>query len=113
MQKCDRRVEIKSEKVLEANSYVFRSYKGKSSKEPFCPPSWIESKDIFVDFFRKKSPSMNDKICWLTDKGKIVKNEWGKILCSVFVKWGKLFFHTYLLTCLKKDTSVPLKVLNT
>ena len=55
LQKCDRRVEIKSEKVLEANSYVFRSYKGKSSKEPFCPPSWIESKDIFVVFFFERN----------------------------------------------------------
>ena len=33
-------------------------------------------------------------------------------LYSVYKKLGQFFFHTYLLTCVNKDTSVMLKVIN-
>ena len=36
---CSKRVKSKSQKVLEANSYVSRSYRGKPGRRgPFCPP---------------------------------------------------------------------------
>ena len=34
-------VTTKSEKVLRTKSYVCRSYRGKTSRGSFCPPSWI------------------------------------------------------------------------
>ena len=34
-------------------------------------------------------------------------------LYSAYKKLGQFFFHNYLLTCLNKDTSVLLKVINT
>ena len=37
-----KRVKTKSQKVLGANSYVCRSYKGKTGRGPFYPPSWME-----------------------------------------------------------------------
>ena len=49
----------------------------------------------------------------------MAKNEWEKddsdflrALYSLYKKLRPFFFHTYLLTCLKKDTSVLLKVKN-
>ena len=55
----------------------------------------------------------------ITNEGKTAKNEWEndgsdflQALHSVCKKLGQFFFHTYLLTCLKKDTSVLLKVVN-
>ena len=48
----------------------------------------------------------------------MAKNEWENVdsdflqaLYSICKKLGQLLFHTYLLTCLKKDTSVLLKEL--
>ena len=59
------------------------------------------------------------KFVTLLNKGKTAKNEWenddSDILwayCSVCKNLGQLFFHTYLLTCLNKDTSLLLKVIN-
>ena len=52
-------------------------------------------------------------------KGKLVMSEWENddsdilwALCNVYKILGKFFRHTYLLTCLNKDTQVLLKVLN-
>ena len=46
-------------------------------------------------------------------------NEWGnddsdilQPLYSVYKKIGQFFFHTYLLTCINKGTSVLLKFIN-
>ena len=59
---------------------------------------------------------MNKEIHCITEEGKTAKMN-GKMitlfeLYTVYIKLGQFFFHTYLLTCLKKDTSVLLKVLN-
>ena len=63
---------------------------------------------------------MNKEIHCITNKGKVAKNEWEnddtyflQALCSVYKKLGQLFFRTYLLTYLRKDTSVLLKVIKT
>ena len=62
---------------------------------------------------------MKEKIRSITDKGKTTKNEWTsddsdflRGLCSVYEKLGQLFFNTYSLTCLKKDTPGLSKVIN-
>ena len=62
---------------------------------------------------------MNEEISCITNEGKAAKNEWENddsdfllALYSVCKKLGQFFFHTYLLTCLKKNTSVRLKVIN-
>ena len=51
-------------------------------------------------------------------KEKKAKNEWKnsdllRALHSIYKRLRQLFFHMYSLTCLKKDTSVLLKVINT
>ena len=62
---------------------------------------------------------MSEKICCIINKGKAAKNEcenddsdflWA--LFNVYKKLRGLFFHIYLLTFLKKDTSVLLAVIN-
>ena len=60
---------------------------------------------------------MNGKINCIANEGKMAKNEWENddsdfflALYSVYITFRQFFFHTYLLTCLKKDTSVLLKV---
>ena len=62
---------------------------------------------------------MSEEICCIPNKEKMAKNEWKnddsdflQALYSVYEKLGQLFFHTDLLTCLKKDKSVLLKVIN-
>ena len=62
---------------------------------------------------------MNEEICCFINKGKTAKNGWenddSDILWasySVYKKIGQFFFYTYLLTCLNKDISVLLKVIN-
>ena len=62
---------------------------------------------------------MIEEICCINNEGKMTKNEWEnddsdflQALCSECKKSGQLIFHTYLLTCLKKDTSVLLKVMD-
>ena len=64
---------------------------------------------------------MNEEINCITNEGEMAKNEWGnddtnflQALDIVCKKLGQFFFRTitYLLTCLKKDTSVLLKVIN-
>ena len=62
---------------------------------------------------------MNEEIRCITCKGKTAKNEWEndefdfpQALHGIYKKLGQLFFHTYSLTCLEKDTSVLLKVKN-
>ena len=62
---------------------------------------------------------MNEEIHCITNEGKTAKNEWEndgsdffRALFSVYKKLGQFFFHTYSLTCLKKDTSVLIKVVN-
>ena len=71
---------------------------------------------------------MNEKICITNKRKRKSSYKWIGIwwpnecqndepeilqaLYSVHKKIGKLFFHTYLLTCLNKDASVRLKVIN-
>ena len=62
---------------------------------------------------------MNEEIHCITNEGKMAKNEcenddcdFLRALFSVYKKLGQFFFHTYSLTCLKKDTSVLIKVVN-
>ena len=63
---------------------------------------------------------MDEKICYITNKGKIAKNEWENLMILTFFelytvyikKLGQSFFHTYLSSCLNKDISVLLKVQN-
>ena len=38
LQQCGKKVKTKSQEVLGANSYVCRSYRGKTGRGPFCPP---------------------------------------------------------------------------
>ena len=61
---------------------------------------------------------MNKEICCITNKGITAKNEWEITLTffelyTVYIKKiGQFLFHNYSLTCLNKDTSVLLKVIN-
>ena len=62
---------------------------------------------------------MTEEIYCIYNKGKIAKNEWEnddsdflRALYSVYKKLGQFFFHTFWLTCLNKDTSVLLRVVN-
>ena len=62
---------------------------------------------------------MSEEICCITNKEKAAKDgsenddsDFPKALFSVYETLGQLFFHNYLLTFLKKDTSVPLTVIN-
>ena len=62
---------------------------------------------------------MNEEIYCITKGGKMAKDElenydseFPPALHSVYKKFGQFFFHTYSLTCLKKYTSVLLKVVN-
>ena len=44
LRKCGKKIGTKSQKVsvlLTANFYICRSYKEKTGRGPFCPPSWI------------------------------------------------------------------------
>ena len=57
---------------------------------------------------------MNEEIHQITNERRTAKNEWQndyflRALFSVYQKLGQFFFHTYLLTCLWKDTSVLFK----
>ena len=56
---CGKRVKTKSLKVLGANFYVCRSYREKTGREAFLPPSWIWIK-LMVKYFW--SAGKNDKI---------------------------------------------------
>ena len=47
---------------------------------------------------------------WLRMNGKMMTLIFFLALYSVYITFRQFFFHTYLLTCLKKDTSVLLKV---
>ena len=63
---------------------------------------------------------MNEEICCINNKGKMDKNVWenndsnffSRLIQCKYKKLGQTFFHTYLLTCLNKDTSVLLKFIN-
>ena len=62
---------------------------------------------------------MNEEIYYITNKGKTAKNEWENddsdflwALYSVYKKWRQLFFHSYSLTSLNKDTSALLKIIH-
>ena len=64
---------------------------------------------------------MNEEIHCYSNEEKWMnpKNEWESdysdflgALYSIYKKLGHFFFHTYSLTCLKKDSSVLLKVIN-
>ena len=62
---------------------------------------------------------MNEESRCITNKGKTAKSKWENLMTLIFFelysaykKLGQSFFHTYSLTCLNKDTSVLLKVIN-
>ena len=62
---------------------------------------------------------MNKEIRCITNEGKAAKNEWENndsgfylALYSVYKKFGQFFRRTYSLTCLNKDTSILLQVIN-
>ena len=62
---------------------------------------------------------MNEEIRYITNEGKAAKNEWEnddsdflQALYSGHKKLGQFVFHTYSITCLKKDRSALLKVVN-
>ena len=62
---------------------------------------------------------MNEEINCIKNEGQTAKNEWKNdnsdflwALYGAYKNFGKFFFHTYLLTCLRKDTSVLLKAIN-
>ena len=82
-----------------------------------------ENQQSISSFFSSSSSSRqtclkNEEICCITNKGKVDKNEWEMTLTffelyTVYMKkLGQCFFHTYSLTCLNKDISVLLKVIN-
>ena len=61
---------------------------------------------------------MNEGIRWITNQGKLAKNEWendSDFLPALYIiaynKLGESFSILYLLTCLNKDTSVLLQVI--
>ena len=61
---------------------------------------------------------MNEEICSINNKGKTAKNEWendSNFLPATYIvlkKKGNSFSIIYLLTCLNKDVSVLLQVIN-
>ena len=62
---------------------------------------------------------MNKEIYCITSERKTANNKFKNDnsdflgdLYSILKKLGHLFFHTYLLTCLKEDPSVMLKSIN-
>ena len=66
---------------------------------------------------------MDKEIHWIAKEEKRMKwmNEYERenddsdflgALYSTYEKLGQFFFHTYSLTCVKKDSSVLLKVIN-
>ena len=62
---------------------------------------------------------MSEEICCITNKGKAAKDgsenddsDFPQALFSVYETLGQLFFHNYLFTFLKKNTSVLLTVMN-
>ena len=61
---------------------------------------------------------MNEEIHCIINEGKIAKNEWENddvdflTLQTVHMNTVYMNDYTYLLTCLKEDTSVLLKVIN-
>ena len=60
---------------------------------------------------------MNEEIHCITKKVKVTQNEWEngdilRALYSVYKETRQFLDHTYSLTCLNKDTSVLLKVIN-
>lgn len=70
-------------------------------------------------FCFSKQTSLKNEIRLITNKGKTAKVEWKNnesdflwALCGVYEKLGQFSFQTYLLTCLKKDTSGLSKVIN-
>ena len=61
---------------------------------------------------------MNEEINCITNKGKMANNEWENdnsdflwALCSVYKELWQFFCFSYLLTCVKKDAWVLLKVI--
>ena len=63
---------------------------------------------------------MNEQICCITNKEETAKNEWENddsdflwALYSVYKKIKTILFRYLLLTCLNKDISVLLEVINT
>ena len=60
----------------------------------------------FIAILTKKN-EWNPKIEWEIDDPDFLG-----ALYSIYKKLGHFFFHTYSLTCLKKDSSVLLKVIN-
>ena len=68
-------------------------------------------------FFFSKQTCLN--ICCITNKGKTAKNEWENDTLALFDLYTmyiknlrQYFFCIYLLTCLNKDVSIVLKVIN-
>ena len=60
----------------------------------------------------KKFVALITKKKQLRMNGKVMTLDFLRTLYGVYKKLEQLFFHTYLLTCLKKDASVLLKVMN-
>ena len=63
---------------------------------------------------------MNEEICYITKEGKMAKkkcennkSDFLQALYSAYKKLGQFFVHSYSLNCLKKNTSVLVKVMNT
>ena len=61
---------------------------------------------------------MNEEINCITNKGKMANNEWENdnsdflwALCRVYKELRQFFCFSYLLTCVKKDAWVLLKVI--
>ena len=55
-----------------------------------------------------------NEVHYITNKRKTVKNEWGNDHSDFFSLYKKIstILFTYSLTCLNKDTSVLLKIVN-
>ena len=62
---CGKRVRTKSQKVLGTNSYICRSYRGKTGRGPFYPPPPILNrvKNMFkVTFVTKTNSNMQNSM---------------------------------------------------
>ena len=66
--KCDKRLKTKSQKVLGANSYVCRGYRGKTGRGDFLgdlppsTPSWIELSSL-MDYINISTWNKKNNIC--------------------------------------------------
>ena len=90
-------------------------YRARDCRKPVARKQFLKNKPVkewikkFIGLLRKKN-AWNE---WMNEYER--ENDDSDVLgalYSTYQKLGQFFFHTYSLTCVKKDSSVLLKVIN-